>query len=128
MPLSGNTSISGCPIALAGSGGEPVGGISIAFTTGAAVDTTAPQVVAVTPNDGSTNIGLNATAVLTFNKPLNPATVNSSTFALFSGSTVLGTSVSLSADGQTVTLEQRFAAGQQGHHGGGHQRSEGSGG
>jgi len=74
------------------------------FITGAAIDTTAPVVVSVTPNDGALNIGLNSTAVLTFSKPLNPATVNSNTFALFSGSTVLGTSVSLAADSQTVTL------------------------
>ncbi|HEY1525244.1 MAG TPA: Ig-like domain-containing protein [Candidatus Angelobacter sp.] len=104
-PLAGNTSwqvIVEQP--LQDPAGNGVNTFVSSFTTGAAVDTTAPQVVAMTPNDGAANIGLNATAVLNFSKPLNPSTVNSSTFALFSGSTVLGTSVSISSDGQTVTL------------------------
>ena len=74
------------------------------FTTAAAVDLTPPSVTSVTPVDGTTDVGLNATVVLTFSEPLNPTTVNVQTFTLYAGPTRLGTSVGLSADSRTVTL------------------------
>ena len=74
------------------------------FTTAAAADTTAPVVTSVTPAEGSTEVGLNTTVVVTFSEPLNPATVNNTTFALFGGATLLSTSVNRSADNRTVFL------------------------
>gem|GEM_PF-1427618 len=75
------------------------------FTTAATgPDTTAPVVVAVTPRDGATGIGLNASVVLTFSKPLSGSTVNTNTFALFANGTRLPLGTSLSSDGQTVVL------------------------
>ncbi|HEV2990986.1 MAG TPA: Ig-like domain-containing protein [Candidatus Angelobacter sp.] len=105
-PLPGNSTIS---VRVLGSLLNLVGNsanfFSSSFTTTAIADTTAPQVVAVTPADGSINVGLNATVVLTFSKSLNPTTVNGSTFGLLSGSSVpLNAGVTISADNRTVML------------------------
>jgi spore maturation protein SpmB len=74
------------------------------FTTAAAIDTAPPTVVAVTPNDGTTEVGPNATVVLTFSESLNPASVNDQTIALFGGATRLGAGIGRSADNRTVML------------------------
>ena len=74
------------------------------FTTAGTSDTTPPTITSVTPTSGSTNLGLNTIVTLTFSKPLNPTTISSTTFALFNGTSPLGTSVSHSADYQSVTL------------------------
>ncbi len=80
-------------------------GITSTFTTAAVADTTAPQVVAVTPNNGATGIGLNATVVLTFSKSLNPNTVNARTMGLLSNGTKLSNvSFSTSPDNRVVTM------------------------
>ncbi len=50
--------------------------------------------------------GLEYKRYLTFSKPLNPSTINNSTFNLFNGTTRLNPSVSYSADYQVVTLSQ----------------------
>jgi hypothetical protein len=42
-----------------------------------------PAVKSVTPANGTTNVGLAASIVLTFNGPLNPASVNASTVRLY---------------------------------------------
>jgi hypothetical protein len=104
-PFPGNASIqvqvSGV-LDLAGNSNTP---FASTFTTTATADTTAPVVVSVTPNNGATNIGLNAVVVFTLSKSLNPATVNNTTFGLLSGSSLpLSSQVSISADNRTVTL------------------------
>jgi YD repeat-containing protein len=88
---------------LAGNSSSSIG-FSSSFTTAAVVDTTAPQVVAVTPNSGATNIGLNSVVVLNFSKSLNRSTVTSSTVSLFANGQPLATSSAISADNRTVTL------------------------
>jgi len=77
---------------------------SSSFTTAAATDTTAPQVVAVTPNNGAAGIGLNATVALMFSKSLNPNTINASTFGLLANGTKLNVPLSRSTDNRVVTL------------------------
>jgi hypothetical protein len=77
---------------------------SSSFTTAAVRDTTAPQVALVTPNNGATGIGLNATVALTFSKSLNPNTVNANTFGLLANGTKLNVSLSRSADNRVVTM------------------------
>ncbi len=52
------------------------------FTTAAVTDTVAPQVVMVTPGNGATGVGLNATVTLTFSKSLNPNTITTNNFGL----------------------------------------------
>jgi hypothetical protein len=76
----------------------------ITFTTAAAVDTTPPTVVMVTPSDGATGIGPLPLVTLTFSEPLLPTTVNADTFALFANGTELSASVSRSADNRAVYL------------------------
>jgi hypothetical protein len=105
-PLPGNRSIQ---VRVSGSLLDESGNIanffSSSFTTAAVTDVTAPQVLSVAPTDGSSNIGLNATVVLTFSKSLNPSTVNNNTFGLLANSGVpLGVNVSISADNRTVML------------------------
>jgi len=77
---------------------------SSSFTTASVADTTAPQVVSVAPNNGATGIGLNAAAVLTFSKSLNPNTINSNTFGLLANGTKLNVSIAHSADNRVVSL------------------------
>jgi hypothetical protein len=74
------------------------------FTTAAVADTTPPQVVSVTPSNGSDDVGLNAQVVVTFSESLNPATVNNNTFALFANGVRIGNIASVSADNRTVVL------------------------
>jgi len=54
------------------------------FTTGTSgvADTTAPAVVAVSPANGTTGVAVNSSIVLTFNKNIDPSTVNSGTVAI----------------------------------------------
>jgi YD repeat-containing protein len=105
-PLPGSTLVfvgvySGGVKDLAGNGTSNGGGT---FTTAAVTDTTPPQVVAVTPNNGATGIGLNAKVVLTFSKSLNPSTINSSTFGLLANGTNLHCGTTYSFDTHVVTL------------------------
>ena len=78
------------------------------FTTGAGVDTVAPRVLTVTPGDGASNIGQNVAIILTLSKSVNSATVlggPTGTVGVLDGSGVpLSTSVTISADNQTITL------------------------
>jgi large repetitive protein len=74
------------------------------FTTAAVADTSAPQVVMVTPGNGTTGVGLNAVVTLTFTKSLNASTVNASNFGLLANGSKLGVSTSISADNRVVTL------------------------
>jgi large repetitive protein len=83
---------------------------SSTFTTGATVDTTPPQVQSVSPLDGATDIGLNATVVLTFSKSLNPATLAQSLALLSNGKTIGGFS-GISSDNRTVKLSGSLASG-----------------
>jgi len=74
------------------------------FTTAATTDVTPPTVVAVTPADGTTDVGPQATVVLTFSEPLHPSTISHETFALFNGTTRLFPGILRSADNRTVML------------------------
>ncbi|HLJ86040.1 MAG TPA: Ig-like domain-containing protein, partial [Candidatus Angelobacter sp.] len=77
---------------------------SSSFTTTGGTDTAVPSVLSVSPVNGATNIGLNATAVVTFSKSLNPGTIGGNTFALYANGAVLGSTIAVSADNRTVTL------------------------
>jgi YD repeat-containing protein len=77
---------------------------SSSFTTASVADTTAPQVVAVAPNNGATGIGLNAAVVLTFSKSLNPSTITTNTFGLLVNGTKLNVSITHSADNRVVSI------------------------
>jgi len=75
------------------------------FTTQATTDLTPPVVTSVTPPNGATGLLPNTVAVVTFSKPLNPATVTAGTIALLNGTQRLTTAgIQISADSRTVTL------------------------
>src|SRR5437867_2764497 len=50
------------------------------FTTGVAPDTTAPVLAATGPANADTNVPLNETITATFSEPMDPSTINTSTF------------------------------------------------
>ncbi len=85
----------------AGNGSNSFGS---SFTTAAVADTTAPEVLLVTPSDGATDVGPNASVVITFSEPLDAATVSTQTFDLLANGNRLSASVSRSSDNRTVTL------------------------
>lgn len=75
------------------------------FTTGAAGDTHAPEVLSIVPNDGLTDVAPGAPIVLTFSESLNPSTITSDTFVLFvNGAIVRPSAISKSTDNRTVVL------------------------
>ena len=63
------------------------------FTTGSTTDTTAPQIVQTSPQNGNTGVPISAPIVMQFSKPIDPATLTSQTFSLIdnvTGSTIPG--------------------------------------
>ena len=77
---------------------------SSTFTTGPEGSTTAPTVVMVTPQNGTTGIGTRAVVVLTFSESLNASTINTNNFGLLVNGTSQATTISISADNRVVTL------------------------
>ncbi|MBI4604567.1 MAG: Ig-like domain-containing protein [Planctomycetes bacterium] len=72
-------------------GVQDTGGAALAsqfaysFTTGTASDAAAPAVVAVSPVDGETGVGVNAIISARFSEPVNPVTVSAATLRLETG-------------------------------------------
>ena len=81
------------------------------FTTGAAADTTPPTVTAITPADASTAICLGKTVSTTFSEPMNPASVNTTTFTVTDGGVAVAGTVSYDAPSQIATFTPTAAAG-----------------
>lgn len=81
------------------------------FTTGAAADTTAPTVTAVNPLDGATGVCLTKIVSATFSEPMDPATINATTFRVTdSGAAVAGT-VTYDAPSQVASFVPTSATG-----------------
>jgi hypothetical protein len=59
------------------------------FTTTMALDTTAPTVLTFTPGRDATNVSVNAPISVAFSEPVDPATVNGTTFVVTQGNTVV---------------------------------------
>ncbi len=74
------------------------------FTTASVADNTPPAVTSMTPAANATGVGPFASVALTFNKSLDPATVSTTSFALYNGPNNLGAGVTISADRRTVYL------------------------
>lgn len=66
------------------------------FTTGTALDNTAPTVISTDPADLASNVLLNKIVTAKFSESMDPATINSSTFTLKQGSTIIPGSISYS--------------------------------
>jgi len=63
------------------------------FTTGAAVVTTAPEIVSTAPANGATGVALNQAVSATFSEAMNPLTLTLSTFLLYQGTSASGTPI-----------------------------------
>ena len=74
------------------------------FTTSTAPDTTPPTVVSTTPASGSYNVSVSATVSALFSKALNQASVNSSSFKLLNGASLIDGTVAYSGTTHTVTF------------------------
>ena len=76
------------------------------FTAGPALDSTPPQVSAVSPSNTTTGVGTNAPIEILFSEPLNPITVNSGTIQISSGGSPIApvTINFLSGSAQAVVL------------------------
>ena len=81
------------------------------FTTGAAADTTPPTVTAITPADASTAVCLGKTVSATFSEPMNPASLNATTFTVTDGGVAVPGTVSYDAPSQIATFTPTAAAG-----------------
>ncbi len=81
------------------------------FTTGAAGDTTPPTVTALSPLAGAVGICLGKAASATFSEPLDPATVNASSFTVTDAGVAVAGTVSYDATTQVATFVPTAAAG-----------------
>jgi hypothetical protein len=73
------------------------------FTTAAATVVTSPSVLSTIPLEGTLDVPLNQVVSATFSVPMNPATINSTTFTLTGpGVTVINGLVAYSAVGNTL--------------------------
>jgi len=66
----------------------------------------APTIQSLTPANGTTGIALNAKVVVTFNKPMNPATINAGTITV---ATLIPNSLTSPNTAYTVTVSSRVA-------------------
>ncbi|MFP5365198.1 MAG: DUF4082 domain-containing protein [Thermoleophilia bacterium] len=67
-------------------------------------DTRAPTVTSVTPADGAADVVTSTRPTVTFDEPLNPSTVTTSTFTLASGASTITAGVSYDESTRTATL------------------------
>jgi hypothetical protein len=63
------------------------------FTTGAAVVVTPPELVSTVPANEATGVPLNQAVSATFTKAMNPLTITTATFQLYSGTGLGGTAI-----------------------------------
>ena len=70
--------------------------------TGPSDDTTAPVVVSAVPFNGAGNVGINVAPGVVFNKPIDPVSLNSSTFQVLNGATPLAGSYWFSSNDTRV--------------------------
>ncbi len=67
-------------------GVSPASALTMTFSTGTEVDTTAPSVANTSPADSSTGFPINAAVSVTFTETINPTSFKSSMFTLAGGS------------------------------------------
>lgn len=87
--------------------GKPLAAIyTWVFTTGVALDTTAPLVILTNPDDAATDVAINRKVTATFNEPMDPSTIIAANMTLVGpgGTSVTGT-VSYAAVSNTATFK-----------------------
>ncbi|RPH30062.1 MAG: DUF3494 domain-containing protein [Bacteroidales bacterium] len=62
---------------------------SLSFTTGAALDATAPTITLTDPSNNATGVVLNHKVLITFSEVMNPLTITTTTFTLKQGTTAI---------------------------------------
>src|SRR5205814_771395 len=72
-------------------------------------DTTAPVLGASGPANGDTNVPLNETITVTFSEPMEPATINTSTFIVMQGTTPVAGTVTYTNGTATFTPADNLA-------------------
>jgi uncharacterized protein (TIGR03437 family) len=80
------------------------------FTTGAAPNLTPPTVSSTVPASNATNVPLNNALAATFSEALNPLTVNTNTFTLKQGATVIPGTVTYAGVTATFTPTASLSA------------------
>jgi phosphodiesterase/alkaline phosphatase D-like protein len=71
----------------------------------ATLDTTAPAVSSVTPTNGATDVPQNATVSVTFSEPMDPSSLNTTTFELRdSGNSLVPATIAYNSATRTATL------------------------
>ena len=87
----------------AGNSLTSTGADTFSFTTSFTADTTAPQVVGMSPSNGATGVPLNSLIVLQFSKPLDVISVSQGLQVQVGGQAVPG-AIALSSGNQLVTF------------------------
>jgi hypothetical protein len=105
VPLAPNTSYLMTVAGVKDPAGNAVATVTNTFTTGPNYDITSATAINSDPPNNAT-VGTNVTPKLVFNKPLNPITVNNSTFRMYLYDTGqwIPLTVTESANGQEVTM------------------------
>ncbi|HEY5329958.1 MAG TPA: Ig-like domain-containing protein [Acidobacteriaceae bacterium] len=108
-PLTANTTYLVTIAGVDDPAGNLVSTVTFSFTTGAFVDFVGPSISVFNPPYNAT-VGTNVVPKFIFNEPLNPLTVNTSTFRMVLANTgqPIPVTVTLSADAKTVTLQPQI--------------------
>jgi hypothetical protein len=81
---------------------NPVGAWNDYWYTSSPIDSTAPAVLSAVPYNGASNVGVNVTPGVVFNKAIDPVSVNSNTFQVLNGATALAGGFWISSDDTRV--------------------------
>jgi len=81
------------------------------FTTGAAIDTTAPEVSATTPSNNAIAVEVNTAISVTFSEPMLPTSLSASTLLVFNGTTPVSGDVTYFGVTATFTPTENLEAG-----------------
>ena len=79
------------------------------FTTGTAPDTIPPRVILTDPANGDSNVILSKVITATFSKVMNPATINTTTFTLRQGTTLIPGTVTYAGSTGSFTPSANLA-------------------
>jgi hypothetical protein len=90
--------------AIADLAGNPLAPISWSFTIAAAPDTTRPEITVTSPPSGATAVGLAANVTATFSEPIDPASIDATSFTLTGPGGIVAATVSYDAATRTATL------------------------
>ena len=78
---------------------------TVFFNTTTETDNTSPQVLAVSPFDGATDVGINAQIRVRFDEPINPLSITGATVLVSAGSNVaMPSTISLSNNDREVLI------------------------